>query len=347
MQLILWWPEDYVAPGVPFYIPVSAKILNGSGDYTFEWDINNKLQAIEIPYESYAKKNILSIGFYNVGTLRVTCTATDNKTGEVVSEEVELNGYTEQETGRYYFDEVPVATYYDDTYLPDFAIEWEKKFSGSDAFDGGFIYYIGKYKFIKWDPEYDYSTLEDAINEVMNRTLQPDQMWERYFDSECQCQYAISDPVESYIPNKVTLLHMFTAEDGIGFHIRLRSDFSLQCAIGRLYQALAFVCFAKDINLEARRTTTNTMYTSHLPIAYYDQILDALDEDIAQTYANMKKTVDADYIYELLQDETITFLSKKSYDNDIELKEWGPDMSVFTNKTQKTDEESKDTETTP
>lgn len=326
MQLTLWYPEEFKAVGVPFYIPIKASVFGGSGNYTYTWEINNHLLSKDVSYEAYSKLNICCLGFLSIGILGVTVIAHDIETNEEVSEYVEIEGRTKDLDGIYRFDEEPVATYYDDRYSPNFAIEWKKKFEAGDKFKGAYNYFIGKFEFYTWDPDFDYSSLENEIKDLVNRTLQPDQMWDRYYNSDCKCQYSISDPVDVYYPNKFVLMHLFTSPDGIGFHIKLKNDYPLFCAVERLFQAISFSCALHGITLKRK---DYDMHRSARPLVYYDSILNDLDTHTQERYDEMKTVLDIDYIYELIQSETDNFLGQKSYNNDMYIDYWQPDESYF------------------
>ena len=239
--------------------------------------------------------------------------------GESITKSIIIEGKTVEEDGIYRFDQEPVAKFYDDRYSPDFSVSFKKRFESGDKFSGAYNYFIGAYRFVRWDPTYDYSKLTNLVRELVNRTLQPDQMWDRYFASDCMCQFSMKDPVDVYYPNKFILHNLFTSKDGIGYHIKILNSYPLYLATERLYQALSFACSLKGLDLK-RVDYSNFKYAT--PAVYYDTIMNNLDTYLKAKYNEMKSIIDIDNMFELLQTETDTFLGLKSYENNLPISYW-------------------------
>ena len=325
MQVKLWYPDDAViATEVPFYIPVKATVTDPDNeildDYLeYSWDIDNNLLSEPIEYTAYSRKNILAIAFFTVGIIKVTVTVTNKSTGDVVTESIEVFGQIKDVDGIYKFDEEPVATFYDDRYVPNFSVEFRKRFKAGDTFNGAYNYFLGTWILSKYDSNYDYASLTNEVRDLINRTTQPDQMWERYIDSDCQCYYHLKDPVKTYYPNRFNLMHLYNSPYGIGFHIKVNNEYPIYLAQERLFQAVRFVCFLHGIDI--RRSDYSRFKASH-PITYYDDVLDKLDTYLIQKYDQMKAVIDTDNMYELMCDTTDEFLGQKSYSDDIGVYDW-------------------------
>jgi len=325
MQVDLWYPTDVImAKEVPFYVPVKATITDpdreiDENDIEYTWEIDNNLLSEPIEYTAYARKNILAIAFFTVGVLKVTLTVTDRSCGEIVTESIEVFGQIIGADGIYKFDEEPVATFYDDRYVPNFSVEFRKRFKAGDTFSGAYNYFLGEWILSAYEYGYDYAGLTNEVRDLINRTTQPDQMWERYMDSDCVCYYHLTDPVKTYYPNRFNLMHLYNSPYGIGFHIKVKNDYPIYLAQERLFQAVRFVCFLHGIDI--RRNDFSRFKASH-PITFYDEVLDKLDEYLKQKYDQMKAIIDTDNMYELMCDTTDDFLGQKSYNDDIGVYDW-------------------------
>ena len=325
LTLDLWYPTDVImAKEVPFYVPVKATITDpdrelDESNLEYDWDIDNNLLSEPIEYTAYSRKNILALAFFTVGVIKVTLTVVDNSTGEIVTESIEVFGQTKGADGIYKWDEEPVATFYDDRYVPNFSVEFRKRFKAGDTFSGAYNYFLGAWNLTTYDPDYDYASLSNEVRDLVNRTTQPDQMWERYMDSDCVCYYHLTDPVNTYFPNKFNLMHLYNYPEGIGFHIKVKNDYPIYLAQERLFQAVRFVCFLHGIDI--RRNDFSRFKASH-PITFYDNVLDKLDTYLIQKYDQMKAIIDTDNMYELMCDTTDDFLGQKSYEDDIGVYDW-------------------------
>ena len=325
MQVKLWYPTDVImAKEVPFYVPVKAIVSDPDRELDeknleYSWELDNNLLSDPIGYSAYSRKNILAIAFFTVGVIKVTVTVTDRSTGETVSESIEVFGQITGEDGIYKFDEEPVATFYDDRYVPNFSVEFKKRFKAGDIFSGAYNYFLGAWILSKFEFGYDYAALTNEVKDLINRTTQPDQMWERYMDSDCVCYYHLTDPVKTYYPNKFNLMHLYNNPYGIGFHIKVNNDYPIYLAQERLFQAVRFVCFLHGIDIA--RQDYSRFKASH-PITFYDEVLDKLDVYMTQKYDQMKSIIDLDNMYELMCDTTDDFLGQKSYDDDIGVYDW-------------------------
>ena len=191
MQVKLWYPTDAViASEVPFYIPVKAIVTDPDNEILeeyleYQWEIDNNLLSEPIEYTAYSRKNILALAFFTVGIIKVTVTVTNNSTGDVATDSIEVFGQINGADGIYKFDEEPVATFYDDRYVPNFSVEFRKRFKAGDTFSGAYNYFLGAWYLTQYQDGYDYASLTNEVRDLINRTTQPDQMWERYMDSDC------------------------------------------------------------------------------------------------------------------------------------------------------------------
>ena len=325
MQVKLWYPDDVVmASGVPFYVPVKAIVKDADREIdeknlTYEWDINNNLLSEPIEYSAYARKNILALAFFTVGIIGVTVTVTDTSTGETVSEYIEVFGQIKGADGIYKWDEEPVATFYDDRYVPNFSVEFRKRFKAGDKFTGEYNYFLGRWEVTSTNPDFDYESIEPEVRDLINRTTQPDQMWERFMDSDCQCYYYMKDPVDVYYPNKFNLMQLYNYTTGIGYHIKVNNDYPIEMAQERLFQAVRFVLFLHGVEIQRHDWQK---YICSYPIEQYDDVLDKLDTYMQYKYDEMKAVIDIDNMYELLTDTVDDFLGQKSYDDDMPVYDW-------------------------
>jgi hypothetical protein len=325
MQVKLWYPDDAViATEVPFYVPVKAtvtdteRVLNEK-DLEYEWEINNNLLSEPIPYSAYGRKHILCLAFSSVGLIRVTVTVKDTVTGETVTDTIDVFGQIKGADGIYRWDEEPVATYYDDRYVPNFTVQFRKKFKAGDEFSGAYNYFLGRWFVSSSDYSFDYESIENAVRELINRTTQPDQMWERFLDSDCKCYYYMKDPVDAYYPNKFNLMQLYNYTTGIGYHIKVNNDYPIELAQERLFQAVRFVLYLKGVEVQRHDWQK---YVCSYPIEEYDDVLDKLDVYMDQKYTEMKSVIDLDNMYELLSDTVDDFLGQKSYDDNMVVYDW-------------------------
>ena len=281
MQVKLWYPDDAViATQVPFYVPVKATVtdtekVHNETDLQYEWEIDNNLLSEPIPYTAYSRKHVLCIAFASVGIIRVTVNVTDLVTGDIASDSIEVFGQIIGADGIYKFDEEPVATFYDDRYVPNFTVEFRKRFKAGDEFTGAYNYFLGRWFVSSNDYSFDYSSIENAVRELINRTTQPDQMWERFIDSDCKCYYYMKDPVDTYYPNKFNLMHLYNYTTGIGYHIKVSNDYPIELAQERLFQAVRFVLYLHGIEVQRHDWQK---YICSYPIEQYDDVLDKMDE---------------------------------------------------------------------
>ena len=325
MQVKLWYPEDSVMSStVPFYVPVKATVTDterviDEKKLDYVWELDNSLLSEPIPYSAYSRKHVLCIAFSSVGLIRVTVTVTDTETGESVSDFIDVFGQIKGADGIYKWDEEPIATYYDDRYVPNFSVEFRKRFKAGDEFSGAYNYFLGRWYVTSNNYGFDFSSIENAVRDLINRTTQPDQMWERFLDSDCQCYYYMKDPVDTYYPNKFTLMHLYNYTTGIGYHIKVKNDYPIELAQERLFQAVRFVLYLNGV--EVSRHDYNK-YVCSYPIEHYDDVLDKLDEYMFQKYSEMKSIIDIDNMYELLTDTVDDFLGQKSYSDDMVVYDW-------------------------
>lgn len=325
MQVKLWYPDDVImATEVPFYVPVKATVKDydrviNENDLVYEWSIDNNLLSEPIEYSAYSRKNILAIAFLTVGIIGVKVTVTDTSNGEVVSDYLEVFGQIKGADGIYKFDEEPVATFYDDRYVPNFNVEFRRRFKAGDKFSGAYNYFLGRWIVDTTDSDFDYESIEPEVRDLLNRTTQPDQMWERYMDSDCKCYYYLKDPIDTYYPNKFNLMQLYNYKDGIGYHIKVNNNYPIELAQERLYQAVRFVLFLHGVDVYRH---DYQQYICSYPIEYYDDVLDKLDQYLNQKYKDMKAVIDIDNMYELLSDSTDEFLGMKSYADDMPVYDW-------------------------
>lgn len=305
LTLKLWYPDDVVmASEVPFYLPVKAIVTDedrefDKKDLVYTWEIDNNLLSEPIEYSAYSRNEILAIAFFTVGIVRVTVTVVDTSNGETVSDSIEVFGQIKGADGIYKWDEEPVATFYDDRYVPNFSVEFRKKFKAGDEFTGEYNYFLGRWYVSSNDYTFDYESIENEVRDLINRTTQPDQMWERYLDSDCKCYYYMKDPVDTYYPNKFNLMHLYNYTTGIGYHIKVNNDYPIELAQERLFQAVRFVLFLHGVEVQRHDWQK---YICSYPIEQYDDVLDKLDTYMLYKYNEMKSVIDIDNMYELLTD---------------------------------------------
>ena len=326
LTLKLWYPDDVVmASEVPFYLPVKAIVTDedrefDKKDLVYTWEIDNNLLSEPIEYSAYSRNEILAIAFFTVGIVRVTVTVVDTSNGETVSDSIEVFGQIKGADGIYKWDEEPVATFYDDRYVPNFSVEFRKKFKAGDEFTGEYNYFLGRWYISSNDYTFDYESIENEVRDLINRTTQPDQMWERYLDSDCKCYYYMKDPVDTYYPNKFNLMHLYNYTTGIGYHIKVNNEYPIELAQERLFQAVRFVLFLHGVEIQRHDWQK---YICSYPIEQYDDVLDKLDTYMLYKYNEMKAVIDIDNMYELLTDTVDDFLGQKSYDDDMVVYDWG------------------------
>ena len=149
MQVKLWYPDDAViATQVPFYVPVKATVtddekVHNEANLEYTWEIDNNLLSEPIPYTAYSRKHVLCLAFVSVGLIRVTVKVTDTETGETATNFIDVFGQIRGADGIYKWDEEPIATYYDDRYVPNFTVQFRKRFKAGDEFTGAYNYFLG------------------------------------------------------------------------------------------------------------------------------------------------------------------------------------------------------------
>lgn len=325
LTLKLWYPTDVVmASGVPFYVPVKVKVTDeyfeiNESDLEYEWEIDNNLLSEPIEYSAYARKNICAIAFFTVGIIGVKVTVRNKANGESASDYIEVFGQIKGADGIYKWDEEPVATFYDDRYVPNFSVEFRKRFKAGDEFKGEYNYFLGRWYVSTNDYSFDYESIENEVRDLINRTTQPDQMWERYMDSDCQCYYYLKDPVDTYYPNKFNLMQLYNYTTGIGYHIKVSNEYPIELAQERLFQAVRFVLFLHGVEIQRHDWQR---YICSYPIEWYDDVLDKLDEYMQYKYNEMKAVIDIDNMYELMSDTVDDFLGQKSYEDNMIVYDW-------------------------
>lgn len=299
----VWQPENGIFE-LPYYTPVIVYANGGIGPYTYSWEIDAMGYEEAPPHSMFYRDNICSLVFPRSGLYTLLVTVTDSRNVSV-TKEVEIRAISEEHISSYKFDVPPRASHYDGYFLkiqtwspPNFIMIKNNN------------YYVGKY-YIKFNLENSTLSINDILAQVksiVNKTISPDQMWDRYYASKGFSFYAKSSRAAVYYGGRTTLQSIYLDnENFVCFNLRLTSDYPISSAISRTLQAFAWVITMNDLDYEIIDMDRKYEFK---PTAHSDIVLDGMKEYIADLVATKYARVELDERYDAIQTDIDIYLSK-------------------------------------
>ncbi len=303
LDFTVWQPSNGIFE-LPYYTPVIVYARGGVGPYTYNWEIDTLGNENTPPYSMFYRDNICSLVFQQSGLYHLNVTVTDSR-GVFVKKDVEIRAIAEEHVTTYKFDVPPKPSNYDGYFIkiqtwspPKYMIMKNNN------------YYVGKY-YIKMNVDNLPLTISDVLSQVkqiVNKTLSPDQMWERYYASQGFSFYSMNSRAAVYYAGRTTLNSIYIDEDGyICFNLRLTSDYPIASAIARTLQAFAWVITMNNIPYEIVDMNRRFEFK---PTAHSDLVLDTMKEYVSNLVATKYARVELDERYDAIQTDVEVYLGK-------------------------------------
>lgn len=290
---------------LPYYIPIIVNATGGIPPYTYTWEIDKMGNETAPSHSMFTRDNICSLVFPQFGIYQLNITITDNR-GITVKKEIEVRAISQESITSYKFDVKPEASTYD-----GFFIKVQSWSPPKDILSKNNNYYVGKY-YIKLnldDMELSMSDVLAQVKQIVNRTISPDQMYERYYASQGFSFYAMSSRAAVYYAGRTTLHSVYLDEEGfVCFNLRLTSDYPISSAISRTLQALAWVVSMNNIPHEIVDMNRKFEFK---PTAHSDVVLDGMKAYVSNLVATKYARVELDERYDAIQTDVEVYLGKE------------------------------------
>lgn len=306
LAAVFWTPEDAIFE-LPYYVPVRATVAGGVPPYNYDWTISN-VGSRELQYNMYTRKNICSLVFPETGMFNVHCVVSDS-IGNTVEGDVPIRVLPSEEETKYRYDMPPAPNYFDGTLIV--ASSWTPEnlnVSKNNNFYSG--YFRMKLDFSNVSVE----NFLARVQAIINKTMSPGQMWERYYASDCDCYDSVSSRASVYYAGRMSLQNLYVEDnDTLGFHIKVTTDYPVTSALARLHQAVRWVCYLADIPIEVMSVTDAYKV---IPVVKTAGVVTDLKSYLTQLVSTRYQHVELDDLYASIQNDVDRYLSmKKEYES--------------------------------
>lgn len=300
------YPND-IEYELPYYLPFRCIANYGIPPYTYEWQVDGTYYedgvAHERPYDMFAKNDICSMAFTEVGDYVISCTVTDQREHKF-NTVIQFRSSPRPIVSSYKFDELPEAPIYDGTFTiyPSYTpVEY--------MYNKTRNFYVGVCKYNVEMTDTQFGVFKDSLKYLASQTTNAPLFYERY-DASLTCYRHITSRASVYFPSRFTIHQFFKYKNMLAFNMSVSSDYPIFSASHRLNQMIRFVASLSDLNYVTYYPEAPVLMA---PALHYNKTINEMNSYIVSKWYNIYKNLEFDEVYDMVQMDVQSYLSKVDY----------------------------------